>query len=114
MQEIAQLSTQEKHLVTTGHSCPLKRVSVILDDDFKQFQTSFEIGISSDLIIKCLPLQHKPINNWLHLCKLYANYTHSPPHMLKLLTLTGAADVRHNLWPMGNHLLDHQKRSTQL
>ena len=46
--------------------------------------------------------------------KSYANYTHSPLHVLKLLMLTGTADVRHNLWPMGNHLLDHQKRSTQL
>ena len=46
--------------------------------------------------------------------QLHANYTHPSLHMLKLLTLTGAADVRHNLRPMSNHFLHHKKRSRQL
>ena len=46
--------------------------------------------------------------------QLDANFTHPSLHVLKLLTLTGAADVRHNLGPMGNHLLDHKKCSAPL
>ena len=46
--------------------------------------------------------------------QLHANYTHPSLHMLKLLTLTGAADVRHNLRPMSTHFLHHKKRSRQL
>ena len=46
--------------------------------------------------------------------QLYANYTHPSLHVLKLLMLTGVADVRHNLRPMSNHLLDHKKCSGQL
>ena len=114
MQEIAHLAAQEKPLVTTGQYWPLEGLPVLLHNDLEQFQTSFEIGVSSDLTIQCLTLQNKPIKNFITCNQLHANYTHRSLHVLKLLALTGAANVRHNLGPMGNHLLDHKKCSAQL
>ena len=75
MQKIAHLTAQEKPLVTTGHSWPLEGFTIVLNDDLKQFQTSFEVGIPSDLTIKCLTLKCKPINIWLLTC----NYTQNIP-----------------------------------
>ena len=114
MQEVTHLAAQEKPLVTTGHYWPFEGLPVLLHNDFEQFQTSFEIGISSDLIIQSLTLKHETIKNFIIYMQPHANYTHPSLHLVKLLTLTSAADVRRNLVPMGNHLLNHKKSSTQL
>ena len=75
MQKIAHLAAQEKPLVTTGHSWPLEGFTIVLNDDFKQFQTSLEVEIPSELTIKCLTLQCKPMIIWLLTC----NYTQNIP-----------------------------------
>ena len=75
MQKIAHLAAQEKPLVTTWHRWPLKGFTTVLNDDFKQFQTSFEVGIPSNLTMKSLTLQCIPINIWILTC----NYTQNLP-----------------------------------
>ena len=75
MQKIAHLAAQEKPLVTTWHRWPLKGFTTVLNDDFKQFQTSFEVVIPSNLTMKSLTLQCIPINIWILTC----NYTQNLP-----------------------------------
>ena len=75
MQEIAHLAAQEKPLVSTGHKWLLEGLPVLLHNHFKQLRTSFKLGISSNLTIKRLALQHKPIKTLILTC----NYTQTIP-----------------------------------